>query len=316
MEPLVVERAVTAASSLATRAGLAVDHAAVVQNSNKLALRLLPCDVLARVAVIGREVATLEVEVSQRLGDAHCPVAALDARVEPRVHTHDGFAVTFWTYYEAPTTRELSPRQYANALQRMHTGMRGLDVATPHFTRRVAEAEELVTNPHRTPALHRSDRELLVDTLRDAGRRITNSGAAEQLLHGEPHPGNVLCTNGGEVFIDFETCCRGPIEFDVAHVPDAASAHYPETCQDLLQECRRLVLAMVAAWRWDARDQYPNGRRAGRDILAGLRMGPPWPALGGLAAMLAEGSAVRGHERAGLRASGQSSVVRSYASRT
>jgi len=59
VEPVVVDRAVAAASFLATEAELDVDHAVVVQNSNKLALRLLPCDVLARVAVVGQEVAAL-----------------------------------------------------------------------------------------------------------------------------------------------------------------------------------------------------------------------------------------------------------------
>ena len=30
-------------------------------------------------------------------------------------------------------------------------------------------------------------------------------GGADQLLHGEPHPGNVLTTKNGLVFIDLET---------------------------------------------------------------------------------------------------------------
>ena len=35
---------------------LRVDDAVVIHNSNKLALRLLPCDVFARVALVGQEV--------------------------------------------------------------------------------------------------------------------------------------------------------------------------------------------------------------------------------------------------------------------
>jgi hypothetical protein len=45
----------------------------------------------------------------------------------------------------------------------------------------------------------------------------------------------------------FETCCRGPVEFDLAHVPEKVSARYPNVDQVLLAECQRLVLAMVAA---------------------------------------------------------------------
>ena len=107
--------------------------------------------------------------------------------------------------------------------------------------------------------------------MRSLRRAIGDSGAAEQLLHGEPHPGNVLSTKNGLLFIDLETCCRGPVEFDLAHVPEEVSEHYPGVDQGLLRECRQLVLAMVAAWRWDAGDQFPNGQRAGRAILGVLR---------------------------------------------
>jgi hypothetical protein len=105
---------------------------------------------------------------------------------------------------------------------------------------------------------------------------------AEQLLHGEPYPGNLLVTRNGLLFIDLETCCRGPVEFDVAHAPDEVSVLYPDADHVLLQESRRLVLAMVAAWRWDVRDESPNSRRHGLNILDVLRNGPPWPALGAL----------------------------------
>jgi thiamine kinase-like enzyme len=199
--------------------------------------------------------------------------------VEPRVYERDGFAMTLWTFYAPATRRALSPADYANALERLHAGMRKLDVTTPHFTDRVAEAQQLVASRDHTPALASADRELLTDTLRSLRRSIGDSGAVEQLLHGEPHPGNVLSTTNGLRFIDLETCCRGPVEFDLAHVPEDVSERYPDADQELLHECRKLVLAMVAAWRWDPGDEFPDGRRAGRKILSALREGPPWPTL-------------------------------------
>lgn len=272
-----------AATSLADALDLLASDAVVIQNSNKLTLRLLPCDVLARVALVGQEVAVLEVELAQRLGAVASPVAALEPRVAPGVYEADGFAVTLWTYYEEVTDDQDSPAEYAGALHRMHAGMRSVELATTHFMERAAQAERLVTNPDATPELAEADRHLLLFTLRSARQQIHKHGAAEQLLHGEPHPGNLLNTQDGPLFIDFETCCRGPIEFDVAHVPSEVSAHYPDVNEVLLQECRRLVLAMVAAWRWDLGDEFPNGHQHGRDILTFLRKGPPWPALGALA---------------------------------
>ena len=264
-------RAIAAAKSIASSLGLAADDAIVLHNSNKLTLRLLPCDVLARVAPIAHQIAQFEVDLAQQLADAGCPVAALEPRVEPRVYERDGFAITLWTYYEPVTSQEVSPADYATALELLHAGMRKLDFPTPHFTDRVEEAQQLVASRDLTPALADADRELLGDTLRNLRQVIGERGGDEQLLHGEPHPGNLLTTKNGLLFIDLETCCRGPVEFDLAHAPDEVGEHYPGVDQDLLRECRILMLAMITAWRWDRDDEFPNGLQLGIEWLSQIR---------------------------------------------
>jgi Phosphotransferase enzyme family len=266
-----VPRAVAAAKSTASSLGLTADGAIVLHNSNKLSLRLLPCDVLARVAPVAHQVAQFEVELAQRLAESGCPVAALEPRVEPRVYERDGFVVTLWTYYEPATPQEVTPACYATALERLHAGMRKLDVPAPHFTDRVDQAQQLVASRDHTPALADADRKLLGDTLRDLRRRIGERRGADQLLHGEPHPGNVLTTKHGLLFIDLETCCRGPVEFDLAHAPEEVSGHYPGVNHHLLRECQILVLAMIATWRWERGDQLPNGRQLGTEWLSQIR---------------------------------------------
>ena len=266
-----VSRAVAAGISTAAALDLRVDDAVVLHDSNKLSLRLLPCDVLARVAPVAEQVAQFEIELAQRLAESQSPVAALEPRVEPCVYERDGFVVTLWTYYGPATRPEVSPADYADALERLHAGMRGLDVPTPHFTDRVEEAQRLVASRDHTPALADADRELLGTTLGRLRRVIGDRGGAEQLLHGEPHPGNVLATKNGPLFIDLETCCRGPVEFDLAHAPEEVSEHYPGVDQDLLHECRILVLAMITTWRWDRGDQFPNGRQLGTEWLSQIR---------------------------------------------
>jgi hypothetical protein len=199
--------------------------------------------------------------------------------VEPRPYAQDGFVVTLWTYYPATSPAQLPPDAYAGALKRLHEAMRTLDVATPHFLDRVAEAQAIVADREQSPALPDAERDLLAGALGSLRQRIVERGAAEQLLHGEPHPGNVLGAKDGPVFIDLETCCRGPVEFDLAHAPEAVARCYPGADQALLDLCRGLVLAMVAAWRYEPGDQFPNRERSARELIRALRGGPPWPTL-------------------------------------
>jgi hypothetical protein len=250
---------------------LTVDEAAVLHYSNRIAVRLRPCDVLARVAdVEAQDGADLEVRIAQRLGEIGSPVAELVPLVEPRVYLHGGFVVTLWTHYEA-VARQVAPSEYAQALRRLHAGMRAVEVTVPHFTDRVASARSLVSDPEATPNLPVRDRKLLLDTLGGFKDAVVDHGADEQLLHGEPHPGNLLSTDGGLLFVDLETCCRGPVEFDIAHAPEEVGPAYRGADPDLLRDCRILALAVATAWRWDRNDQLPNGRQLGVEWLTRIR---------------------------------------------
>jgi Ser/Thr protein kinase RdoA (MazF antagonist) len=157
--------------------------------------------------------------------------------------------------------------------------MRTVELVSPRFTDRITEAEQVAADPDLSPELADADRVLLSGRLGIARRAIEAHGAEEQLLHGEPHPGNVLSTISGPLFIDFETSCHGPVEFDLAYVPEAVCEHYPRVNHELLDVGRQLALAMVAAWRWRLGDKFPNRRRWRQELLRSLRDGPPWPTL-------------------------------------
>ena len=272
MQTADIQHAVAAAKSTAAAFGLHADDAVVLQKSNRIAVRLLPCDVLARVAYVKHQAgAAFEVEVARQLAATDSPVETLEPRVEPRAYVHDGFVITLWSYYEPVSAQAIAPAEYAQALKRLHDGLRQIDVPAPHFTDRVAEAQRLVGDPVYTPELPDAERELLSNTLQRLRREISERSNAEQLLHGEPHPGNLLRTKDGLRFIDWETCCRGPVEFDVVHAPEAIRNYYPGTDQALLRQCYVLMLAMIVTWRWERDDQLPNGRQLGREWLHQMR---------------------------------------------
>ncbi|MFB7597550.1 phosphotransferase [Streptomyces sp. NPDC056160] len=258
MEPSELHRAVEAGQATASELGLQAGDVMVVHDSDRVALRLAPCGVLARVAPLGHLAdSEFEVEVARRLAEVDAPVAELEPRVEPRVFSRDGFAISFWTYYE-PVGSEIAPAVYADVFLRHHAALRRIDLDAPHFTDRVAAALREVNDRERSPELPGPDRELLSDTLSGLSAATSIEKARDQLLHGEPHPGNLLNTRRGPLFVDLATCCRGPVEFDLAHAPEEVGTHYAGADHGLIRRCRALNWAMFSAWRWRRDDQMPD----------------------------------------------------------
>ena len=279
MQAAEARRAVAAATSIISGLDLAVDDAIVLHDSNRLVVRLMPCDIVARVTPMTHFAsAEREVELARQLAETDSPVATLETRVEPRVFVRDGFKVTMWTYFE-PVRRVLPPADYARALGRVHAGLRQIDVTAPQFMDRVAAMQHDVASRDVTPDLAETDRTLLANTLSDLRGSIVDRHAPEQLLHGEPHPWNVLDTTNGPLFIDFENTVRGPVEYDLAWVPKEVSERYPDADHDLVDECRGIVLAIIATHRWSRGDQHPSGRQSGVAFLNAVREGPPWRPL-------------------------------------
>ena len=258
--------------SIASALGLQVDDAVVVHNGGRIAVRLTPCDVLARIAPLAWGESRFEVDVALRLAEADSPVGEVEPRTEPRVHVRDGFTITLWTYYEPMAPADIAPAEYAHALLRLHAGLRQVDLEAPHFTYRVAGARSVAADRELSPELLEADRELLSNTLDLLGTAISSAGGRDQLLHGEPHPGNLLRTRKRLLFIDLGTCCRGPIEFDIAHgllpagvggrvlAAEDVCEHYPGASHDLVDRCLILIWAMITTWRWRRDDQLPDGR--------------------------------------------------------
>lgn len=258
MKPAELHRAAEAARATASELGLQVDDVVVVSDSDRAVLLLSRCDVLARVApAADRAGAEFEVEAARRLAEVDAPVAELDPRAEPRVYLRDGFVVSFWTYYE-PVQAEIAPADYADVLMRHHAALAKTKLDAPHVTDRVAEALRVVNDRERSPELPEPDREFLSTTLNAQSAAISRDKSGDRLLHGEPHPGNLLNTRSGPLFIDLATTCRGPVEFDLAHAPEEVASHYAGADHPLVHRCRALDWALFSAWRWREADQMPD----------------------------------------------------------
>src|SRR5205085_9755924 len=89
------DRARAAALSTARALGLSADEAQVVQVANRITLRVLPADVLVRVAPAVHGAAALEVDLAAQLAATSAPIGLLEPRVPPRVYERDDVLITF-----------------------------------------------------------------------------------------------------------------------------------------------------------------------------------------------------------------------------
>jgi hypothetical protein len=257
MESSQVQRAITIAQTIVGELGLSVNEAVVIHNSDRIAVRLLPCDVLARIAPqTVAESLQFEAEIAWQLAQTNSPVGLLEPHAQSRVYVRDGFALSFWIYYEP--AGEIAPADYAEALRRFHVGLAQIDYPVPHISERIATWSERLHDPQQTPDIPDAERELLSTTLKRVQAAMQQHRSADQLLHGEPHPGNLLSTKHGPLFIDLHTCQRGPIEYDIAFIPEAAAAHYSGANQALVHEFRILMWAGFTIMRWYPWDQFPE----------------------------------------------------------
>ena len=257
MEPSQVRRALEAARSTARELGLQINEAVVVYNSDRIAVRLVPCNVLVRIGPQGWEDSfRFEAEVVRRLAEIGGAVGDLEPRAGPRVYLRDGFALTFWAYYEQ--VDRVTPATYADALLRLHASLRQIDMRPPHITERIDTWVTEVNDPEQTPELPDRERERLSATFHRVLSAINLQDTDDQLLHGEPHPGNLLSTSRGPLFIDFHTCQRGPVEYDIAFTPEKAWVHYPGVNQPLVRQFHVLIKAGFVTTRWRSGDQFPD----------------------------------------------------------
>jgi hypothetical protein len=68
------------------------------------------------------------------------------------------------------------------------------------------------------------------------------------VLHGSPHSYNVLVVGNEPVFIDLESTCFGPVEWDVAHLAPAAGEHAFQSARaGVIELCRNMVQIKTAA---------------------------------------------------------------------
>jgi hypothetical protein len=239
--------AVAAAVELARALGLRVERPAVLHRGSNLLVELAPAPVVARVTVAptatvrpGSAWLRREVAVARFLADAGAPVVAPTDLVDPGPHLHDGHAVSLW-----PLLRPLAgpPDGYVagRALRACHEALAAFDGAAAGLepwallSEARALVERLAAGPPAPPAaapraalraaappagdgaaLTPADADVLRATGARVTRRVEALGLPLQAVHGDAHLRNVVVTDGGLLWSDWEDAFLGPTGWDVA----------------------------------------------------------------------------------------------------
>jgi phosphotransferase family enzyme len=264
-------------AALAVAAELQIDGqtARILLDWNNTIIRLDPAPIVAKVGTSHFRDARLESlerepTVATHRATRNAPVVRPTEDVPAGPHRWQELTLTLWQYVEAVPGRAPNPQETATAIKIVHQALTDFDGPLPSFTQEFDDAEELL-RPHRSPTLAPADRRFLLDVVHELKAALPSPYAQWRPLHGSPHGANWLGTAAGPLLLDFETACRGPVEWDVAALADETLAFFPDADGGLIRTMRRMRSACVAAKCWVAPERAPQLGEAAQVHLRLLR---------------------------------------------
>ncbi len=228
--------------SLVAANGVAVDAWDVLSRSNRLVLRLLPGGLIVKTvriedaARLMREVAVAK-HVFAQSGPAVPPATGASLWLGGRV------AVSLWepAHALAPPTDAEVCAAYLD-LRRCLDSYAG---SVPDFREPVLRVASLL-NSGKLRHVTSEDASLLRVVCRSSLTHLAGFRWMPCVLHGDPHAGNVATTRQGLQWLDFESTCTGPVEWDLSALPAGACSWAHDST--LLATLVRLRRVCVVVW--------------------------------------------------------------------
>jgi hypothetical protein len=248
-----VPGAISAAAELGRCLGLAVEEPVPLRSTNNAVAWLRPADVVAKISTAHNSRLRKELLVAQQLCALGAPIACPAPELPCIVHAHGDLEMTFWRYYAQPPGAELSAWEVALALRRLHAALARLSPdlkgSLPSYMRDLSDVRSLLADYEALPAMSQVDRQLLANTYDRLKSRLDGLVSADRLIaiHGEPHSYNVVIVEGEPAFVDFESVCMGPLEWDLACLDDQAIPLFGQVVQpELLWLCGSMASVKAA----------------------------------------------------------------------
>jgi Ser/Thr protein kinase RdoA (MazF antagonist) len=254
-----------------TACGIHVAEPALLQETNNTVVWLRPSPVVAKVATraASKLGVRLEHAIGSELASLGADIAAPVPGLQPVDHHATGFVVTLWERLER-VEAQFPDRSLSDSLAALHAALARTRTKLPSFRTGLIRARLALDDDAFMVALAPADR-AFIRSVYDAGlAELDGVDLDRQRLHGEPHDGNRVLTAHGVRWIDFESCCVGPLEWDLAFQSADVSATCTDVDGDLLRCLRRLNSARVATWCWGTA-RFSEMRRHGEFHLRALR---------------------------------------------
>jgi aminoglycoside phosphotransferase (APT) family kinase protein len=242
------------ARALARTLGLGVVDPILLKAAHHTSLLLTPPSIVARIqsadpvekawATAGRELA-----IARHLAGRGLPVLAPLEAALAGPHVLDGCVVSFWPHIEhAPLRRQADMVVAARGLRAIHEALVDFGGALPSYHASVDQCWTVLAGMPLAAFPAPTDKEFLTERFLALRHQLETPGAPTRVLHGDAHKRNVLVGAHGPVWIDFESVCRGPLEFELTTLPRYAHGHVGKTDARLIDLFTDLKSVCVAVW--------------------------------------------------------------------
>jgi hypothetical protein len=219
----VVERAVAAATAVATEQGLRVTEAFPVGTGSNVIVHLRPHPIVARV-MTGTVVLhpdphawlKREIDVGAFLGERMAEVVVPAKQLDPGPYRNGDLWLSFWDHVEVTDTPLEAPT-IGRALRDLHDALAAYRGPLPPRSEVLSEIDWLLNALEDDVPVLAAERDRLAEV-------ILEDAPDQQPIHGDASFSNLLATGGGPRWNDFEDVCVGTVEWDVAGVLSDARA--------------------------------------------------------------------------------------------
>ena len=284
--PTIQDAAVRAAVRVAARHGIIAAEPAVLADGANIVVHLRPAPVVAKVAAstpaVRRPVGDWlqrELDVSAFLAADGAPVVPPSPELPATTHHDGGHVMSFWRYLPpADPERPLRPDEetIGSMLRDLHAALRRYP-KTPPTLAPLQDIPAFLARPQTQISQERKA------ALAAACQRLTaklDPAAEQQVLHGDASAGNLMATDRGWVWHDFEDTCSGPVAWDLAAStgsryqdgPRVLAAYRDPVDRGQLAVCEQLRRLHLTVWYNLYAERLPELGPRAAELLAS------WPA--------------------------------------